>query len=101
MVCRVASMTASNRCRNSLTVSSIIPGGIWVGRLHVPSLNAARRAAHLLERRGQVQVLHVAVPAGLDQKGGTFLVRRGQRWGSSTGPRECTTPGRHGGPTTR
>ena len=42
----------------------------------MPSLNAARRAAHLLERRGQVQVLHVAVPAGLDQKGGTFLVRR-------------------------
>ena len=37
-------------------------------------IEAARRAAHLLERRGQVKVVHVAVPAGLDHSGGTFLV---------------------------
>ena len=27
-------------------------------------IDAARRAAHLLERRGQLKVMHVAVPAG-------------------------------------
>ena len=37
-------------------------------------IQAARRAARLLEERGQVKLVHVSVPAGLNQRGGTFLV---------------------------
>ena len=37
-------------------------------------IEAARRAAHRLELRGQLKTVQVAVPAGLNHKGGTFLV---------------------------
>jgi uncharacterized membrane protein len=37
-------------------------------------LEAARRAAHLLEQRGQLKVVHVSVPPRPNQRGGTFLV---------------------------
>jgi hypothetical protein len=37
-------------------------------------LNATRQAAHLLEQRGHLKVVHVAVPTGLNHSGGTFLL---------------------------
>jgi hypothetical protein len=37
-------------------------------------LEAARRAARLLEQRGELKVIHVSVPPRLNQRGGTFLV---------------------------
>ena len=37
-------------------------------------IQAARRAVHFLEQRGQVKLVQVAVPAGLHNSGGTFLV---------------------------
>jgi hypothetical protein len=37
-------------------------------------LEAARRAARMLEQRGQLTTVHVSVPPRLNQRGGTFLV---------------------------
>jgi hypothetical protein len=43
-------------------------------------IQAARRAARLLEERGQVKLVQVSVPAGLNQPGGTFLVVTRHKW---------------------
>jgi hypothetical protein len=52
-------------------------------------IQSARRAAHLLERRGQVKLLQVAVPAGLDKSGGSFLVATRSEMGLLEWPDEA------------
>jgi hypothetical protein len=52
-------------------------------------LEAARRAAHLLGRRGQLKVVRVAVPAGLNHRGGTFLIATRSEMGLLDWPDEA------------
>jgi hypothetical protein len=53
-----------------------------------------------LERRGQVKVVHVAVPAGLNHRGGTFLVATRSEmglldWPDGAALRTIATEGHH------
>jgi hypothetical protein len=63
-------------------------------------LEAARRAARLLEQRGQLKVVHVSVPPRLNQRGGTFLVATAVRARAARlAGRKCTPDCRNPGPT--